>query len=237
MLWTTPPGSTPPQLVLASSGSRTRDSGAGGGRSNKERQRLQPLASVARASLFEVRGARFYTQPLLAYIHYTDPLKPHSRPGHGTNVTTPPGSTPPQLVLASSGSRTQDSGAGGGSSNKERQRLQPLASLFEVRGARFYTQPLLAYIRYTDPPKPHSRPGHGTNVTTPPGSTPPQLVLASSGSRTQDSGAGGGSSNKERQRIQPLVSVARAPHFEVRRVRFTLSPYWHTSVTYLLWIV
>ncbi len=46
--------------------SRTRDSGAGGGRSNKERQRLQPLASVARAPLFEVRRVRFYTQPLLA---------------------------------------------------------------------------------------------------------------------------------------------------------------------------
>ncbi len=38
-------------------------------------------------------------------------------------------------------------------------------------------------------------------------------------------------SNKERQRLQPLTSVARAPLFEVRRVRFTLSPYWHTSVT------
>ncbi len=35
----------------------------GGGRSNKERQRLQPLASVARAPLFEVRRVRFYTQP------------------------------------------------------------------------------------------------------------------------------------------------------------------------------
>ncbi len=46
--------------------SRTRDSGAGGGRSNKLRQRLQPLASVARAPLFEVRRVRFYTQPLLA---------------------------------------------------------------------------------------------------------------------------------------------------------------------------
>ncbi len=33
------------------SGSQTRDSGAGGGRSNKECQRLQPLASVARAPL------------------------------------------------------------------------------------------------------------------------------------------------------------------------------------------
>ncbi len=53
------PGSTPSELVLAPSGSRTRDSGAGGGRSNKERQRLQPLASVARAPLFEVRGVRF----------------------------------------------------------------------------------------------------------------------------------------------------------------------------------
>ncbi len=69
------------------------------------------------------------------------------------------------------------------------------------------------------------------HVTTPPGSTPPQLVLASSGSRTQDSGAGGGRSNKERQRLQPLASVARAPLFEVRRVRFIHSPYWHKSVT------
>ncbi len=51
----------------------------------------------------------------------------------------------------------------------------------------------------------------GAGVTPPPGSTPPQLVLAPSGSRTQDSGAGGGRSNKERQRLQPLMSVARAP--------------------------
>ncbi len=44
---------TPPTRVRTSSpyGSRTRDSGAGGGRSNKVRQRLQPLASVARAPL------------------------------------------------------------------------------------------------------------------------------------------------------------------------------------------
>ncbi len=69
-------------------------------------------------------------------------------------------------------------------------------------------------------------------VTTPPGSTPPQLVLASSGSRTWDSGAGGGRSNKERQRLQPLASVARASLFEVRGARFTHSPYWHTSVTH-----
>ncbi len=69
-------------------------------------------------------------------------------------------------------------------------------------------------------------------VTPPPGSTPPQLVLAPSGSRTWDSSAGGGRSNKERQRLQPLASVARAPLFEIRRVRFTHSPYWHTSVTH-----
>ncbi len=41
----------PPDTGRSPSGSRTRDSGAGGGRSNKERQRLQPLASVARAPL------------------------------------------------------------------------------------------------------------------------------------------------------------------------------------------
>ncbi len=58
-----PPG---PHCHTRRSGSRTRDSGAGGRRSNKERQRLQPLASVARAPLFEVRRVRFYTQPLLA---------------------------------------------------------------------------------------------------------------------------------------------------------------------------
>ncbi len=41
---------------------------------------------------------------------------------------------------------------------------------------------------------------------------------------------GGGRSNKERQRLQPLVSVARAPLFEVRRVRFTHRLYWHTHL-------
>ncbi len=88
----------------------------------------------------------------------------------------------------------------------------------------------------SDPSTNSALPGPSTNlsdpsVTPPPGSTPPQLVLAPSGSRTRDSGAGGVRSNKERQRLQPLASVARAPLFEVRRVRFTHSPYWHTSVT------
>ncbi len=134
-----------------------------------------------------------------------------------------------------SGSRTQDSGAGGGHSNKDRQRLQPLASvarapLFEVRRVRFTHSPYWhSYIRYTHPPKPHSRPGHGTNVT-------PRVhtvTTCRSGSRTRDSGAGEGRSNKERQRLQPLASVARAPLFEVRRVRFTHSPYWHSYIRYI----
>ncbi len=75
-------------------------------------------ASSVSAPLFEVRGVRF-TQPLLAYIRYTHPSKPHSRAGHGTNVTPPPGSTPPQFVCVPSGSRTRDSGSGGGRSTKE----------------------------------------------------------------------------------------------------------------------
>ncbi len=32
------------------------------------------------------------------------------------------------------------------------------------------------------------------------------------------------------RRLKPLASVARASLFEVRGVRFTHSPYWHTSV-------
>ncbi len=72
----------------------------GGGRSNKERQRLQPLASVARAPLFEVRRVRFTHSPYWqSYIRYTHPPKPHSRPGHGTNVT-PRVHILPQLVGA-----------------------------------------------------------------------------------------------------------------------------------------
>ncbi len=158
-----------------------------------------------------------------SYIRYTHPPKPHSHPGHGTNVT------PPTRVRTNSpsGSRTRDAGAGGGRSNKERQRLQPLASvarapLFEVRRVRFTHSPYWhSYIRYTHPPKPHSHPGHGTNVTTP----TRVRTHSPSGSRTRDSGAGGGRSNKERQRLQPLASVARAPLFEVRRVRFYTQPF------------
>ncbi len=81
-----------------------------------------------------------------------------------------------------------------------------------------------SYIRYTHPPKPHSRPGHGTNVT------PPGPHCHNSSERVSNSG--GGRSNKERQRLQPLASVARAPLFEVRRVRFTHSPYLHSYIRY-----
>ncbi len=60
---------------------------------------------------------------------------------------------------------------------------------------------------------------------------PPRVcIITPNGSRTRVSGAGGGRSNKERQRLQPLVSVARAPVFEVRRVRFTHRLYWHTHL-------
>ncbi len=44
------------------------DSGAGGGRSNKERQKLQPLASVARAPLLR-SGEWGFTHSLIRYIY------------------------------------------------------------------------------------------------------------------------------------------------------------------------
>ncbi len=53
---------------------------------------------------------------------------------------------------------------------------------------------------------------------------PPRVrIITPSGSRTQVSGAGGGRSNKERQKLQLLASVARAPLCEVRRVRYILN--------------
>ncbi len=55
-------------------------------------------------------------------------------------------------------------------------------------------------------------------------------TITPSGSWTLVSGAGGGRSNKERQRIQPLASVARAPLYEDRRVRFKHHLYWHTHL-------
>ncbi len=57
--------------TITPSGSRTRDSGAGGGRSNKERQRLQLLASVARAPLCEVRRVRYILNKEIAIWHET----------------------------------------------------------------------------------------------------------------------------------------------------------------------
>ncbi len=60
---------TPPTRVRTNSPSRSRnrDSGAGGGRSNKERQRLQPLASVARAPL--LRSGEWGLHTALTGIH------------------------------------------------------------------------------------------------------------------------------------------------------------------------
>ncbi len=49
------------------------------------------------------------------------------------------------------------------------------------------------------------------------------VKITPTGSRTRVSGAGGRRSNKERQRLQPLASVARAPLCEVRRVRYILN--------------
>ncbi len=43
---------TQPARTITPNGSRTRVSGAGGGRSNKERQRLQPLASIGLHTTF-----------------------------------------------------------------------------------------------------------------------------------------------------------------------------------------
>ncbi len=59
---------TPTRVRTSSpSGSRTRDSGAGGRRSNKVRQRLQPLASVARAPL--LRSGEWGLHTALTGIH------------------------------------------------------------------------------------------------------------------------------------------------------------------------
>ncbi len=53
---------------------------------------------------------------------------------------------------------------------------------------------------------------------------PPRVrTITPRGSRTRVSGTGGRRSNKERQRLQLLASVARAPLCEVRRVRYILN--------------
>ncbi len=49
------------------------------------------------------------------------------------------------------------------------------------------------------------------------------FTITPSESRTRVSGAGGGRSNKERQSLQLLASVARSPLCEVRRVRYILN--------------
>ncbi len=147
-IYVTPPG--PHTATTRQSGSRTRDSSAGGGRSNKERQRLQPLASVARAPLFWGQESEVLHTALtgIATSVTLTPLNLTPVPGFGTNVT-PPG--PHTATTRQSGSRTRDSGAGGQACaltrnakgySLYRQSLERL--FFEARRVRFYTQPLLA---------------------------------------------------------------------------------------------
>ncbi len=52
LCWCNPPRSPPVIPAITPSRSRTRVSSAGGGRSNKERQRLQPLASIGLHTTF-----------------------------------------------------------------------------------------------------------------------------------------------------------------------------------------
>ncbi len=86
---------------------------------------------------------------------------------HRDMCNPPPGSAP----FTPSGSRTWDAGPGGGRSTKEAKgyslQRQPLERLFLRSGEWGLHTALLAYIRYTHRPKPHSHPGHGTNVTPP----------------------------------------------------------------------
>ncbi len=94
------------------------------------------------------------------------------------------------------------------------QRLKATAS-----SVRFTHSPYWHTSVTLTPPKPHSRPGHGTNATPPPGSTPPQLVLVPSGSRTRDSGTGGGRSTKDAKgyNLQALTGI-HPLHLHIRGV-------------------
>ncbi len=82
--WCNPPGSAPSHRAGLEPGMPAREAGA-------LPRRLKATASnVSRQSAsFWGQSSEVYTQPLLAYICYTHPPKPHSRAGHGTNVTPP----------------------------------------------------------------------------------------------------------------------------------------------------
>ncbi len=108
-------------------------------------------------------------------------------------------------------------------------RLQPLECLFLRSGEQgLHTALTGIHPLHIYPPKPHSHPGHGTNVT-PPGPHHHTERVSNLGCRRGRWALYQGGS-----RLQPLASVARTPLFEVRGARFTHSPYWHTSVTLTL---
>ncbi len=63
---------------------------------------------------------------------------------------------------------------------------------------------------------------------TPPGSAPSHRAGLEPGIPAREAGA-----LPRRLKAKPLASVARAPLFEVRRVRFTHRPYWHTHLLHM----
>ncbi len=82
--WCNPPGSAPSHRAGLEPGMPSREAGA------LPRRLKSTASSVSHQSAsFWDQGSEVYTQPLLAYIRYTHPPKPHSRAGHGTNVTPP----------------------------------------------------------------------------------------------------------------------------------------------------
>ncbi len=63
-------------------------------------------------------------------------------------------------------------------------------------------------------------------MSNPPGSTPSHRADLEPGIPAREVGA-------LPRRLKPLASVARAPLFEVSRVRFTHRPYWHTHLLHM----
>ncbi len=96
---------------------------------------------------------------------------------------------------------------GGGRSNEEAKWQRPLASdaSASLRSGEWglLAQHLLAGLRYTHPPKPHSHPCHGTIVTG-------FLGFAEVGLEHPNSCMGGGRSNEEAKLHRPLASDASA---------------------------
>ncbi len=80
--WCNPPGSAPSHRAGLEPGMPAREAGA-----LPRRLKLQPLRQSQSASFW---GQEWGLHTALTGIHrYTHPPKPHSRAGHGTNVTPP----------------------------------------------------------------------------------------------------------------------------------------------------